>query len=295
MRNNLKLKNYPRRWFGLLVLLLIGALSLTQLSLPVASAHESRTIDNGKYVMRVGFLEEPTYQGLENGLDLTVCQGTCVSDPATPNVYTNGVTGAFNTLQAEVIYGSQSMTLTISPVAPLSANPGRYLSRFVPTKAGDYTFHIYGTINSDKVDERFTSGPDTFDPVLPLTAAQFPDKPGYVASATGNSSSPPPVFTVPATANSAVPTVVATVATTAAPIPTTSSSMPDMTSNQQLQTLQTQLATQQQQLTEARNNANSANSLALIGVVIGIIGIILAGVAFWLARSKQPHREAEGG
>ncbi|GIW04019.1 MAG: hypothetical protein KatS3mg059_0639 [Thermomicrobiales bacterium] len=65
-------------------------------------------------------------------------------------------------MQAEVIYGDQKMAL---PLEPRWRDPGAYASYFYPMAAGDYSFHIWGTINGEQVDETFTSGPETFGPV----------------------------------------------------------------------------------------------------------------------------------
>ena len=75
------------------------------------------------------------------------------------------------TLKAEVTYQDQTMEL------PLEARynaPGAYQSIFYPTKAGDYTFRIYGKIGDTDIDESLTSGPDTFGPVEDPTPLQFP-------------------------------------------------------------------------------------------------------------------------
>ena len=52
--------------------------------------------------------------------------------------------------------------------------PGAYRAVFFPTAAGAYTFHIFGEIDGEPIDERFTSGPDTFSEVQDATAGQFP-------------------------------------------------------------------------------------------------------------------------
>jgi hypothetical protein len=47
---------------------------------------------------------------------------------------------------------------------------------FFPTAAGPYTFRIYGAINGEQIDERFTSGPETFGEVQEAAAGQFPER-----------------------------------------------------------------------------------------------------------------------
>lgn len=139
---------------------LIGALILLLLVPDLASAHERRTV--GKYAFVVGFLNEPAYANQSNSIDLTICEGSeCkyeVKDGS--RVVSNPVNDAQKSLKVEVVMGSASpMTLQI---APRFGQPGKYSSYFLPSKTGAYTFHITGTLGSDKIDEKFTSGPQTF-------------------------------------------------------------------------------------------------------------------------------------
>jgi hypothetical protein len=54
--------------------------------------------------------------------------------------------------------------------------PGGYDGHFVPTAAGDYTYHISGTVEGTEIDETFTSSPETFSSVDETTALQYPVK-----------------------------------------------------------------------------------------------------------------------
>jgi hypothetical protein len=120
-----------------------------------ASAHEVRTV--GKYSFVVGWLEEPAYAGLKNGLDLTICDGACAyTTKDGQRVLSNPVLDADKTLKAEVIMGSAAPLAL--PLEGVWSNPGKYASYFEPSKAGDYTFHISGTLNGQNIDEKFTSG-----------------------------------------------------------------------------------------------------------------------------------------
>lgn len=127
------------------------------------SAHEPRTTPSGNYTMTVGFLNEPAYLGLENGLYLNVVQIGGENNPV-PDLQ--------DTLQAEVVFGGDNMPLTF---APIPDTPGQYVASFIPTRTGDYTFRITGTIGEEAVSEEFRSSPDTFDSVQPATLVQFPD------------------------------------------------------------------------------------------------------------------------
>lgn len=280
----------------------LAVVSALWLSTGAALAHETRDVAGGKYQFRVGFIDEPAYQGLQNGLELTVCNGQCTTKPDSNGVLANGVTGAFDTLKAEVIFGPSTMPLTLMAVP---YQPGKYDALFVPTRPGNYTFHITGTLNSDKIDERFTSSPDTFDSVQPLTVIQFPDKPGFeqggsVGSATASSGSTSASVASAATpvatpGSSAAPTVAVTPAVVSANVASVGASASDV------QALQQQLAAQQQALDTAKNNTSSANTLGLVGLIVGVVGLVVAGVALFMSRSKggggspKPRREVEGG
>ncbi len=281
------------------------------LSTGAALAHETRDVDGGKYQFRVGFITEPAYQGLENGLELTVCTGQCTTKPDSNGVLANGLTGAFDTLKAEVIYGPSAMPLTLVAVP---YQPGKYNAPFVPTRTGNYSFHIFGTLGTDKIDERFTSSPDTFDSVQELTALQFPDKPGYnqassLPAATASTSTGVAAGS-PTAAPAATPAATAAGTTSAgsgatpvvAAAPTKNAgAAPAGASASDLQALQQQLAAQQQALDTAKNNVASANTLGLVGLIAGIIGLVVAGVALFMSRSRggpgspKPRREIEGG
>jgi hypothetical protein len=148
------------------------------LSAPLsASAHEVRTVGNGQYEMVVGFLDEPAFQGEKNGLDLRVSKLSAATPAAaSPEATTHEdagvpVEGLETTLQAEVIYADQRMSLTLEPVWN---EPGAYAAYFFPMAEGDYSFHIFGQIEGVAIDETFTSGPETFSPIQPREPLEFP-------------------------------------------------------------------------------------------------------------------------
>jgi hypothetical protein len=130
----------------------------------IAGAHESRDVADGQYRLVVGFLNEPVAVGDKSGLDLRVSKP--VGESTTPIPEGEDafapVEGLETTLQAEVFFGDQRMALTIEP---RFGQPGAYASWFYPNAAGDYSFHVFGTIEGVPIDETFTSGPDTFGPV----------------------------------------------------------------------------------------------------------------------------------
>jgi hypothetical protein len=157
----------------------ICLVALAGLAAPLlTSAHEQRDVDNGKYHFVVGWLNEPAYTGLLNSIDLTVTQPNPNATPAATAAASDDdhpagtpVTGLEDTLKVDIIYNDKTMNL---PLSPAWNNPGHYVSYVIPTQAGDYSFHIYGTINGDKVDETFTSGPNTFGTVIDAKTIEFP-------------------------------------------------------------------------------------------------------------------------
>lgn len=141
---------------------IVAGLVLTVLISAGATAHERRTL--GEYEVVVGFLNEPAIVEEPNGLDFRVQRGS--GDGAEP---VEGLAGA---LQAEVIYGGQTMELELEPAF---GQPGAYRAEFIPTAEGAYTFHITGNIEGMEFDEQFTSGPETFSEVASRDALNFPN------------------------------------------------------------------------------------------------------------------------
>lgn len=129
----------------------------------IALGHERRTV--GPYTFVVGWINEPAYVNAANGLSLHVTDASSAKP----------VEGLATTLRAEVIVGGGAKKLSVDLAAD-EGTPGRYEARFIPTKAGDYIFHIFGDAGSTKVDERFESGPNTFDAAISSDQIQFPDR-----------------------------------------------------------------------------------------------------------------------
>jgi hypothetical protein len=144
-----------KRLLGTAILVVL----LASLFPSIALAHERRTV--GKYTFVVGWLNEPSYQGQENGLDLTITD-------------TNGtpVDGAEKTLKVGIAYGGGA-----AKDLPLRARfglKGKYTTDVIPTKAGSYSFVFSGTLNGDAVNETFESGPGRFDDVVSTSSIEFP-------------------------------------------------------------------------------------------------------------------------
>jgi hypothetical protein len=150
----------------------IIAAAFALLTPALASAHEHREVADGRYSMVVGFSSEPAYSGFLNGLDLRVSDNS-IATPAADGGEPVGapVEGLEGTLQAEIIYGDQTMPLVLEP---RWKTPGAYDAWVVPVEPGDYSFHIFGAIGDVQIDETFTPGPETFSSVADQAEIQFP-------------------------------------------------------------------------------------------------------------------------
>jgi hypothetical protein len=133
---------------------------MVALSLPgMVFAHGQTQV--GDYALEIGFHNEPVYQGDPNSLDLFVT-----------NSKTNEkVNGLENTLQVEIIFGSSRKQLTLTPQDGVD---GGYTAPLIPTDLGDYTWHIWGTINGTPADVSMTSSPTTFGSVEAKADYAFP-------------------------------------------------------------------------------------------------------------------------
>jgi hypothetical protein len=126
----------------------------------VALAHGTTTV--GDYTLVIGFHNEPVLQGQPNSLDLFVT-----------NTKTNEkINGLEKTLNAEISFGKSKKQVTLEPQEDLD---GAYQAEVIPTRTGDYTWHIWGDINGTPVDVSMTSSPTTFDSAAPLSDVSFPD------------------------------------------------------------------------------------------------------------------------
>lgn len=137
------------------------AFALTLLVTSLAFAHERRTV--GKYDFLVGWMNEPAYANQPNAISLTVTN-TATKKP---------VQGLDQTLKAEVIVGAKTMPVDLTAS---DETPGLYTGNFIPTRVGGYIFHFTGMVENQKIDEKFESGPNTFNDVEDSAALEFPDK-----------------------------------------------------------------------------------------------------------------------
>lgn len=201
-----------------------------------ASAHEER--DVGKYTLAVGFGQEPAYAGQPNSVQMLLSlDGKPVIDLG-------------DSLSVSVAFGDQSVDLSIEPFFEIGelGTPGDYRAWFIPTRAGQYSFHFTGSIDGQKVDETFTSGPKTFDDIVSPTEAEFPIQDptnGEIADRIARE------------------------------IPRIDSAIAEGKS------------AALRSLTSASDDAKSARTLGLIGIVVGGLGLIAGLSGISIARRRQ--------
>jgi hypothetical protein len=129
----------------------------------IALGHERRNV--GPYTFVVGWINEPSYVNLLNSLDLTVTE-------------TSGgkaVEGLDKTLKADVTFGGLTTPQPLT-LAARFGQPGKYTGYVMPTKVGEYTFHITGTVGTMNIDEKFISGPGRFGSIESTDPLQYPAK-----------------------------------------------------------------------------------------------------------------------
>jgi hypothetical protein len=203
-----------------------------------ATAHEGRHV--GDLEMVVGFGQEPAFAGQPNSVELLLFHhgGEPIIDLG-------------DTLSVSVGFGDQSTDLSVEPFFEVGefGTPGDYRAWFIPTRAGQYSFHFTGTIEGAKIDETFTSGPKTFDDVVNPADAEFP-----VQDPTNGELADRIDREIPR-----LETSIAEVKTSA-----------------------------DRSIGSAVDDVSSARTIALVGVVLGALGLIagIAGIAF--ARRTSP-------
>ncbi|HEY7755459.1 MAG TPA: hypothetical protein VID69_04445 [Actinomycetota bacterium] len=205
---------------------------------PAALAHEGRS--QGDLEMVVGFGTEPAYAGQPNSVQIVlVHDGEPVVDLG-------------DTLGVEVAFGDATMELELEPNFSVGefGEPGDYRAWFIPTRAGEYTFHFTGTVDGEDVDQSFTSGPDTFGDVGDPAELMFPVQ-------------DPSTGEIAERLEREVPRMTAAVEEAGA---------------------QADLAAEE--AAAAADDASSANTMALIGIVVGALGLIVAIVAIVLSRRR---------
>jgi hypothetical protein len=144
-----------RFWVLLCVLLSVAVVALTPAR--TASAHEHVTVD--EYELTVGWRIEPAFVGVLNGLDLGI-------EHHLLNGSTEWVLDADITLNATLRLGT---AFVAKGLEPQFGNPGWYTFDVIPTREGDYSVRILGTLDTTPVDVTID-----LDRVRPASGAEFP-------------------------------------------------------------------------------------------------------------------------
>lgn len=143
-----------------LVAVLIMILSL---GISTAYGHARREVRSYRFV--VGFLVEPAFEGLKNGVDLRVLH----ADTEAP------LEGLQDTLQVEVTHVPSAVGKVLK-LRTIYRDPGHYTADLIPTAPGQYRFRFFGSIQDMTVQETFDSksGGGQFDDVESSADIQFP-------------------------------------------------------------------------------------------------------------------------
>ena len=136
----------------------LGALILLVCLLAPFSASAHEEVECGSDSCEIGWANEPVLVGERNGLELFV---------APKDKSEEGVAGLEGTLKFTVEYGSVSQSYDLQP---LEGEPGHYTAPFIPTREGQYTFHITGVINGEIVDVKVEP-----EEVIPAGKLAFPE------------------------------------------------------------------------------------------------------------------------
>jgi len=128
-------------------------------------AHTIDSIDD-KYRIEIGWMNEPVVTGETNGIELYIselipCPEISESIKcAESQDFKNGIPGLEDTLKMQLVYKTDSITLSLKPDHGI---PGKYYAFVDPTVAGYYQANIIGKIHDTtvslsmhppKVDER---------------------------------------------------------------------------------------------------------------------------------------------
>lgn len=154
----------------------VAVLSILVLSLMIsvlpAFAHEGREV--GDYLLTFGWRVEPALVGIANGPELSIAHHDEHEGEEGDHEHADEAEEETLevSLQIEVSFGPATRTMAMRPVW---GETGHYVADLIPTRPGDYTFRIFGTIGDLEVDETFASSDGAFSGVEPASDVMFPD------------------------------------------------------------------------------------------------------------------------
>ena len=141
---------------------------------PQAIAHEGRKV--GRWNLVVGWGTEPAYAGFPNTVQVIIEDQNHV-----------GLADLGDTLKVDVTYSGKTTTLSFEPFFEVGefGQRGDYRAKIIPTRAGEYTFRLTGTIKGQRVDQTFKCSETTFDCMNDPSEVEFPEKDPSAAELAG--------------------------------------------------------------------------------------------------------------
>lgn len=158
-----------RRFFVAFLLMMLLSISLFSAANQPAKAHEGRQV--GPYTVELGWVVEPAYAGVYNGVEVHISMGEDEHADETTDDHAEAEPIEAD-LQIEVSFGDAAKVLDLELAGD---EPNHYIAAIIPTRAGDYTFHLTGTIGETPVDEIFSSADGEFSSVEPIRDVLFPE------------------------------------------------------------------------------------------------------------------------
>lgn len=134
-------------------------------------AHEGREV--GEYELVFGWRVEPALVGYPNGPEVLIRLHEAEEADHEHAEDEDLLADLDVVLQVEVTFGPATRTLELRPAF---GETGHYIADLIPTRPGDYTFRVFGTIGDLEVDEVFTSADGSFSSVEPASDITFPDE-----------------------------------------------------------------------------------------------------------------------
>ncbi len=151
---------------ALTLVLLLGLFFAVQ----TVSAHETVTV--GDYAVEYGWLNEPAIMGQPNALVVNLSLASASASSTTPPADIDT-----SALVIQAVYGDQTKTLTLQPLAEDTHN--QFIAPMTPMLAGTYTIHFSGSIGSTQFNKDVQP-----EEVKTADVVQFP-VPAQAASASG--------------------------------------------------------------------------------------------------------------
>ena len=130
-------------WYMIVVKIVIFGLMALLVSVGMlTSSYAHTTVEVEQYKIEAGWGIEPPVVGIRNDIVFKITESG-----ENEGTY-RGITSAFQSLEATVMYGGASKNIDISG----DPKPGYYFSSIIPTKTGSYLVDLQGEIRGVIVD-----------------------------------------------------------------------------------------------------------------------------------------------